>query len=296
MTDEKVNKGVWKTVLKGAVCLLLLGYVSAAFAIAHRDNAERECSDINLIIEEHSIPDSVLRQGVRSQLAGYSHPLVGEKIRDIDLQALEDYLSKFSNFEEVQCSFDPKSRLTISIMPIKPEVRVFENGKGSFYVNRQGKRIQADAEFYVDVPVLLTSGKNTAHISEALPVIRFVSADEDLSALTAAFKIDGPKDILIIPRIQGHVVNFGDSTRLIEKKAALLTAYREILPVKGWNTYDTISVKFKDQIVASRRVKAIAQDALPDDDGEDLEEATLPDIAEIYTPTNKAENHSDHNE
>lgn len=296
MTDGNVDKGLWKTVLKSAVCLLLLGYVSAAFAIAHRDNGERKCSDINLVIEEHSIPDSVLRQGVRSQLAAYSHPLVGERIGDIDLQGLEDYLSKFSNFEEVECSFDPKSRLTISIMPIKPEVRVFENGKGSFYVNRQGKRIVADAEFYVDVPVLLTSGKDTAHIADALPVIRFVTADDELSALTAAFKIDGPKDILLIPRLQGHVVNFGDSSRLGEKKAALLTAYRRILPVRGWNTYDTLSVKFKDQIVASRRVKPVAPQGIPEDDGEDLEEATLPDIAEIYTPTNKAENHSDHNE
>lgn len=296
MSGENEKKERWKTVLKAAVCLLLLGYVSAAFAIAGRDNKERRCSDINLVIEENSIPDSVLRQGVRSQLARYSHPIVGEKIGAIDLQRLEDYLSKFSNFEEVQCSFDPRSRLTISVVPIKPEVRVFENGGGSFYVNRQGKRIKADAEFYVDVPVLIADKNTLPHIADALPAIRYVSADAELSALTAAFKIDGPRDILLIPRLQGHVVNIGDSTRLDEKKAAILTAYREILPVKGWNTYDTISVKFKDQIVASRRVKTNTPAILPEDDEEDLEEATLPDIAEINPPTNTAENQSDHNE
>lgn len=272
---------MWKTVLKSILCAVLLGYVALAFAFVHEENGKRICKGIDLRIEGNSLPDSVLRQGVSSQLARYKKPLKGAPLETIDLQNLEDYLSGFSNFEWVECSVDPDSRLRITISPIKAEVRVFTDGGPSYYLNRYGKRIQADAEFFVDVPVLIAPQKQEGNLQTALSVIRYVAEDPDLGPLIAAYKIDGPHDIILIPRLHGHVVNFGDSTRLDQKKAALLTAYRKILPVKGWNTYDTVCVKFKDQIVASRRNKALADHGPLDDDGEDLEEATLPDIASI---------------
>ena len=281
---------MWKTIFKTVLCLLLLGYVAFAFAFVHEENARRQCQGIDLRIIGNSLPDSVLRQGVNSQLARYGHKLKGESLGSINLQKLEDYLSQFSNFETVECSVNPDSRLRITIEPIKAEVRVFSDNGKSFYINRQGKRIKADAEFYVDVPVLIAPQKYDNLIPAALSVIRYVGADPELSPLIAAYKIDGPNDIIIIPRIQGHVINFGDSTRLGEKKAAILAAYRNVMPSKGWNTYDTISVKFKSQIVASRRNKAISSHGVPDDDGEDLEEATLPDVANINAHNSAEEN------
>lgn len=278
------------------ICVMLLGYVSVAFALARIENESRTCAGFDLRIEGNSIPDSVIRQGLASQLSKYPHKIKGEKIADINLQQIEDYLSKFSNFETVECSINPDSRLRITVTPIKAEVRVFENDGTSFYINRYGKRIKADAEFFIDVPVLITTKKNDQYIRSALSVIRQTYTDTELAPLIAAYKLDGPNDILLIPRLHGHVINFGDSTRTAEKKAALLTAYREILPAKGWNTYDTISVKFRNQIVASRRNKALATHGVEEDEGEDLEEATLPDLTEINTQTITAENHTQTNE
>lgn len=272
---------MWKTVFKSILCVVLLGYVAFAFAFVHEENAKRVCNGIDLRIVGNSLPDSVLHQGVNSQLAKYKHKLKGERLESIDLQKLEDYLSNFSNFESVECSVNPDSRLRITIVPIKAEVRVFTDKGPSFYLNRYGKRIEADAEFFVDVPVLIVPDKYSSSMQSAMSVIRYIASDPDLGPLIAAYKLDGPNDIILIPRLHGHVVNFGDSTRLAQKKAALLTAYRKVLPAKGWNTYDTISVKFKDQIVATRRNKSIASHGPAEEEGEDLEEATLPDVANI---------------
>lgn len=274
---------MWKTIFKAVLCVVLLGYVAFAFAFVHEENAKRICAGIDLRIVGNTLPDSVLRHGVNSQLAKYGKKLKGEQLGSINLKRLEDYLSHFSNFESVECSFNPDSRLRITITPIKAEVRVFSDKGKSFYINRFGKRIDADAEFYIDVPVLIAPQKYEHLIPAALSLIRYAGSDPELSPLIAAYKIDGPNDLIIIPRLQGHVINFGDSTRLDEKKGALLTAYRDVLPSKGWNTYDTISVKFKNQIVASRRNKAIVSHGALEDDGVDLEEATLPDVANINT-------------
>lgn len=272
---QKDKQPIWKTILKWAICMALLAYVAAALAIGPSIRDSRKCSGIDLRIEENTLPDSILRNGVASQIAGYRHMIVGSPIADINLQGVEDYLARFSNFENVECSFNPDGRLRVNVFPIRPEARVFEPSGKSYYVNRDGKRIDANADFYIDVPVLLMGNNPGVRPEYALPVIRRVTADSELSSLVAAFKLDGKSDILLIPSIQGHVVNFGDTTGFDRKKAALLTAYRKILPAKGWNTYDTISVKFRSQIVASRRDKAVANHGLTEDVGEDLEEATL---------------------
>ncbi len=269
---------------------MLLGYVAFAFAFVHEENAKRLCTGIDLRIIGKTLPDSVLRQGVNSQLIKYGKKLKGEPLGQIDIKSLEDYLSNFSNFESVECSINPDSRLRITITPIKAEVRVFTDKGKSFYINRYGKRINADAEFYIDVPVLMAPEKYENLIPAALSIIRYTGSDQELSPLIAGYKIDGPNDFIIIPRVQGHVINFGDSTRFDEKKAAILAAYRSVLPSKGWNTYDTISVKFKSQIVASRRNKTIVTHGALEDDGIDLEEATLPDVANINTQNSEEEN------
>lgn len=281
---------MWKTTLKIVLLLVLLGYVAFAFAFVHEENAKRICTGIDLRIVGNTLPDSVLKHGVNSQLAKYGHQLKGMPLEKIDIKGLEDYLSAFSNFESVECSINPDSRVRITIAPIKAEVRVFTDKGPSFYINRYGKRIKADAEFFIDVPVLIAPEKYENCISSALSVIRYVGSDPELSPLISAYKIDGPNDLIIIPRLHGHVINFGDSTRLNEKRAAIMAAYRNVLPAKGWNTYDTISVKFKNQIVASRRNKALSQHGVIEDDGEDLEEATLPDVANINTQNSVGDN------
>ena len=39
----------------------------------------------------------------------------------------------------------------------------------------------------------------------------------------------------------------------------MLLFYRKVMPEKGWMTYDTISVKWNYQVVASKRTKAVKE-------------------------------------
>lgn len=54
--------------------------------------------------------------------------------------------------------------------------------------------------------------------------------------------------------------------------------YRKVMPYKGWEAYDTISLKFEGQVVATRRDKSRLNHG--EDNGDDiaLEEATLPQL------------------
>ena len=61
--------------------------------------------------------------------------------------------------------------------------------------------------------------------------------------------LDKKGNIKMYTQVSKQVVEFGRPEEIEEKFKKLKIFYKEILPAKGWNSYDKVSVKFKDQIV-----------------------------------------------
>ncbi len=264
-----------KTIAKWTILLVLLAYSISMAIWANQQAAKHICSGIDINIRGVSHADSVTRQGVMEELAKYPHKLKGAPFNTINTLAIENYLKSFSNFEDVQCLMTSQGRLLIDVVPMIPEIRVFD-GNHSYYVNKDGKRISTNAEFFTDVPVVSGHFGKKLRPVDILPVTRFIASDSLLRQLVGMVSVVDKDNILLIPRIDGQIINFGDTSRLIEKRKALLTAYKNILPYKGWNTYDTISVKFKGMIVATRRNKGPLHPVTISEEDIDPEESALP--------------------
>lgn len=264
-----------KNILRWTLLLILIAYLGFALVWARGEAERHACKGVTISMDKQGLSDTITVRGVKAELRKYPRRIVGAPLTSINTLDIENYLMKFNNFESVQCYVSTNGYLNVLITPMIPEIRVFDNGE-SYYVNKEGKRIRSNAEFFTDVPLV------TGHFSEAfppetvLPVVRFVQNDPILRDLVAMYTATDADNIYLVPRITGHIVNMGDTTRLAEKRRMLLTAYSNIIPYKGWNEYDTISVKFKGQIVASRRNKAPLYPIETYLQEEDPEDATLP--------------------
>ena len=66
----------------------------------------------------------------------------------------------------------------------------------------------------------------------------------------------------------GQIIDFGSVANYENKFKKLLLFYEKVMPVRGWDTYDTISLKWMHQVVATRRLKRVEAtvEAGPDDD------------------------------
>lgn len=265
-----------KTYLKWVLLTLLIAYVIGASLWARGEAMKNTCDNIDVQIMSKGNVDSVTSKGVLAEIGAYPGQIKGIPSSMIDTKAIETYLSKAAHFEKVECAVGSDGTLFVKVMPMIPELRVFENGR-SYYINKDGKEIDSKASFYVDVPVVTGNFSKNFHPVDLLNLIRFINNDKTLSHLIGMVSVADPQNIILVPRIQGHVINFGDTTRLQDKRDALLAMYKKVIPYKGWECYDTISVKFRGQVVATRR------DKTPRDHGGvmteeiDLEEATLPE-------------------
>lgn len=266
-----------KTILKWLLLCALFAYALIIGTWAMARAAQGRVSGIEIEVTGDIRNDSVIRQGIVDQLMRYDKTLINKPIADFNLRKLETYLQGFSNFEEVECCITSGNKLRIVVTPMIPEIRVFDGDK-SYYINKDGKYISANAEFFSDVPIVTGHFTKQMPPQIVLPVVRYIQRDSLLRHLVSMVEVRDANNIILIPRIRGAVINLGDTNNLPYKRRSIEAAYKQILPRRGWETYDTISVKYHGQIVATRRNKDLPQHSVDFGEEEDLEEATLPDV------------------
>lgn len=182
--------------------------------------------------------------------------------RYIDLDSMERALRKCDKFESVNLYVSNNGTLVIQVVSMQPVARVFDNGV-SYYVNYEGKRIGAEPRYHIDVPVVLGHFNAQHPVTRLLPMLDYISAHPQASDLVSTVSQQSNGDIILVPSIRGHVINFGDTSVVDDKFARLYAFYNKVLPVRGWETYDTISVKWRGSVVATRRDKLLQQSILP---------------------------------
>lgn len=202
------------------------------------------------------------------------------KRKDLDINELESRLRASDKVEKVNVQVLNNGALAIDVIPMTPVARVFDRNN-SYYINASGKRISAEPRYHVDVPVVVGVFSDSLPPSRLLPLLHHISERPELDALVSTVKQARNGDIIIVPTIRGHVVNFGDTSMVDDKFGRLREFYRQVMPVRGWETYDTLNVKWRGQIVASRRDKTLGHTELASrveefDDIDDIETITTP--------------------
>jgi len=178
------------------------------------------------------------------------------RLSDIDMDSIEKHLRKFDKIEDVNVTVLTNGKIHIDVWPMRPVLRVFDQFGASYYLNRNGKRMVADPRYFVDVPVV--TGNFTGIDSMPgfiMPLLDYMASDSLWKHAVTAVKVQSPSEVILTPAIYGHVVNFGTPDNFVDKFKRLKAFYTDVMPVKGWEYYDTVSVRWAGQVVATRRVK-----------------------------------------
>lgn len=187
--------------------------------------------------------------------------ITDRNIKDLDLDALENSLRASDKVEKVNVCVLNNGTLAIDVTPMTPVARVFDSNS-SYYINAVGKRISAEPRYHVDVPVVVGHFSDERPPSRLLPLLSHIASRPELDALVSTVRQARNGDIFIIPTIRGHVINFGDTSAVDDKFTRLREFYRRVMPVRGWETYDTLSVKWRGRVVAVRRDKTLGHTEL----------------------------------
>ncbi len=243
-----------------------------------------KCTGIEVQVINADSTSFVTPQGVLNDLKGQGIKLVGKRMGDINASEIEEALRLSPYLENADIVKCQDGKVLIRVSQLVPVFRVFDGGS-SYYVNRAGKHMSATNYYHSDVPVVQGHFTRKFPPTHLLPLIDYVENDSLLHSLVTMYIVRDTNNIILVPSISGHVVNIGNVSGLENKFAKLKLFYREVMPQRGWNTFDTISVKWNHQVVATRRTKAVQQTIVdaPDDDEQapDIQTMTIGTAADV---------------
>ena len=238
------------------------------------------CNVVDVVVLNDDSTSFVTPQGVLNDLKGQGVEVVGKRMADINASDIEEALLVSPYLEKADVVKCQNGRLLITVSQLLPVMRVFDGDK-SYYVNRAGKRMAATANYHCDAPIVRGHFTRKYPETRLLPLLDYVEQDSLLRSLITMYCVQDTNNIILVPDISGHVINIGSADGFDNKFAKLKLFYKKVMPERGWNTFDTISVKWNHQIVATRRVKAVKP--VIDLNSEDDEQA--PDIETMTTGT-----------
>lgn len=260
--------------------LVLVAYMAVALAFARISAASEPYAGLKINIAETPTSGFVTASEIDDVLGGLSHTITSVPADSVSTLLIEQRIAAMDNIEQANCVVLNNREVLLDVMPLVPVARVIDTRSGeNFYINAAGKAMKANPRYRVDVPVITGRFSESLSPAIAVPLLKHLQANPAHAALASAIAIEPNGDLMMVPRIKGHLVNLGDTTLIDNKFERLLIFYRDVLPVKGWEYYDLVSVKWDGQVVAKRRDKRSVADKFPDADEAYIDDASTMDAA-----------------
>ncbi|WP_345948411.1 cell division protein FtsQ [Mucilaginibacter sp. PAMB04274] len=188
-----------------------------------------------------------------------SHTLVGRKMENINIHALEKKLQANPFIESAKVFADMDGLIRVQITQRHPVLRVLNRFDQDFYVDEHGLKIPLSNNFTARVLVangyideLFANRIDTLHTRLARDVfntVAFIRKDTLWNAQIAQIYVNQSREIELIPRVGNHKILLGNADSLASKFHNLEIFYKQALPQVGWDKYKVINIKYANQVV-----------------------------------------------
>lgn len=244
--------------------LILLGFSNAA-------QNELLCAELNVHIDYENGMQFLSREDVVNRLRQSNTDPTGKKMLNVQVDEMEAVLMKIPEVQSVEVFKTIDGRVGVSIAQRRPIVRVINSNGRQFYIDDRGFQMPVSNYYFPHVPVvhgyisepeLTESAHEIAGDSLLRSIMRtddiyamanFITGNSFWNAQIQEIYFSRKGDMELIPIVGDHRIIFGDTSHMEEKFNKLMVFYKEGIKQTGWNRYDTINLKYKNQIVCSKK-------------------------------------------
>jgi cell division protein FtsQ len=190
----------------------------------------------------------------------------GSPLASIDLYQMEKtvsdnpYVSSCEVFQTIGGNLVLKARVR------EPLVRIINQDDDQFYIDITGCVIPVSTVHPSHVVVAngfitdkfisidnseipLNTFPDSSVLHQVFPIAYYISKDDFLKSFIDQIYITEKKEIELVPKIGSQTIIFGDATDAKEKLENLKTFYQKVMSNIDWNTYKSINLKYKNQVV-----------------------------------------------
>ncbi len=249
MSNEKKNILIYS--FSGLIILILITFSGAK-------NHDRKVKSVDISIEQEDGNFFTDKLEVMDLMTlGNTDFIIGSEFSYVNPKTLEERVKANPFVKDAQVFRNLKGHLEVRVVQSKPIARVFIDGKNDKYIDTEGNILPINARHTARVPLVETafpfSWKTNLHETnfgvDVFQLLKFIEREAFWKAQIAHVIIQKDGEIKLFPQVTKQTIEFGYPKELDVKFNKLMIFYKEILPIKGWNEYNRVNLKFEDQII-----------------------------------------------
>ena len=264
-----MNKGTVKNIG------IILGAAIFAIAIIYSSSKFREtiCVSIDVTIKDSAEINFISYNDVLNIIHNDAHQILGTCLNDINLNDMETYLKQQPYIHQADIYKTVNGHLKIDIIQRHPIVEIITNTNKSFYIDEEGTIFPSSTK--ANAPnVLVANGyindkydfnkHNTYNIyneniktskeAEIFRLARLIHKDDFWRDQIEQIYVTNANEYELVPLVGPKILELGSIDNYDEKLYYLKAFFTNGLKKLGWSKYQTVSVKYKGQIVCSEKI------------------------------------------
>jgi cell division protein FtsQ len=259
MTRKILYISIWVIISAGLVALLVF---------AKSGYHETECKTMEIRISNPIDYPMINRQELESLILKAQNPVKGNYISRINIGKIERALRSSPYISSANVYTTLTGDLCVNVTQRIAIVRIINANGENYFIDEDGVIIPyqpahpakvmlatgniPESFNFVERPdIQVKSLYQQSPLRKIYALSREMMHDPFFKSLIGQIYINDRNELELIPRFGEQLIMFGDTTDMHHKIGNLEAFYSNIMDKVGWTTYDTINVKYKNQVVCT---------------------------------------------
>lgn len=231
------------------------------------------CENVRITISDSLKYSFVQSDDVVNLLKTMELRIWGYPVYDIKTHQTEQIILNNMPMVEHACAYpDIDGYLKIKIQQRTPIARVVTKTGHSYYIGSEGHLLPLSPTFTARVPIvsgdvfqrllgnrivtidtLVTrKGASATILDEVYALVKYIHNDVMLSRQIEQIYVN-KNEFEMIPKVGTHIIEFGNIDNMENKFLKLKVIYYKGFSNLGWNKYSRVNLKYKNQVVCTKR-------------------------------------------
>ena len=231
------------------LALLLIGLL-CYMALDTPHLAPERITDIQADIEYEGEHPLMSQRDLRRELERLGFHPIGQAVDSLSTMTIESLLIRNGLFSQIDLYTTPGGVLHISMLQREPLFTLFTT-QGNYFVCKDQTVVPIDRSEDYYTTFLPVSGSisidRAAH--DLYPLMTLILADPLWRNLLIHIYVDPVRGVIATPRASNVEIILGTSPNWEEKLDKLRLFVQQVIPIFGWNSFISVHLEYKDQIV-----------------------------------------------
>ena len=227
--------------------LIALTVIVLAFTEKKQEEQLVQLNQINIEMSEDKF---VTKNIVLQYIEKYNFAYDGVVLDQFYLNDLEEILLQHPAVKKAEVYSNQQGVMNIKLQQKKAIVRI-KTADADYYLDEDGLEMPL-SKAYTPRVIVVSGDANQHNHASIYAFIQKINKSEFWKSQIMQLHFSN-NQVVLIPRVGNQKIHFGMLVNSTEKLANLYQFYKQAMPVKGWQTYSDISLKYNNQIVCTKK-------------------------------------------